>query len=216
ARPGLATAAAAARPVGCAQVQLAGETRRVLVVLDARDHGVRTTVALVLGPRGALVRAGRRLGMAVGAGLALGRLVLGRRRRRGLGFLAQALGLGLFLALALGGLFGATPVLFGQALLLGQVALARFLELAQDLRLLVVHRAGLRRAGVGLGRLDQGDLLAHHHVDGRLVAAAPNGELLLAGPAERDLLRRGHFGRLAGLAVRPAQEAEQLDLLGAG
>src|SRR3546814_1736539 len=68
------------------------------------------------------------------------------------------------LALAFGGFLDATLVLFGQALLLGQVAQPRFLELAQDLGALVVTRSrGLfgRGVGVGLARLDQGDLLAH-------------------------------------------------------
>src|SRR5690606_27422851 len=97
-------------------------------------------------------------------------------------------------------------------------ALARLLELAQDLGLLVVHRRGWRPGPVGrLARLDQGDLLAHHHVDRGAVLAAADGDFLLARAVERDLLRLGRFlGRLVGLAVGPAQEAEQLDLLGAG
>src|SRR3546814_4909002 len=106
------------------------------------------------------------------------------------------------LALAFGGFLDATLVLFGQALLLGQVAQPRFLELAQDLGALVVTRSrGLfgRGVGVGLARLDQGDLLAHDDVDRGAVLAAADGEFLLAAAAERDLLRcdrvLGEIGR---------------------
>src|SRR5690606_39474492 len=71
ARPGLAAGAAAARPVGRAQVQLSGETRGALVVLDPGDHHVRAAVALVLGSGTTLVAARRcrfRMAMAMGAG----------------------------------------------------------------------------------------------------------------------------------------------------
>src|SRR3546814_13035256 len=82
---------------------------------------------------------------------------------------AQALGFLFFLALAFGGFLDATLVLFGQALLLGQVAQPRFLELAQDLGALVVTRSrGLLGRGVGVGpaRLDPGDLLAQDRKSG--------------------------------------------------
>src|SRR3546814_6633728 len=100
---------------------------------------------------------------------------------------AQALGFLFFLALAFGGFLDATLVLFGQALLLGQVAQPRFLELAQDLGALVVTRSrGLfgRGVGVGLARLDQGDLLAHDDVDRGAVLAAADGEFLLAARSD--------------------------------
>src|SRR3546814_6439714 len=75
----------------------------------------------------------------------------------------------------------------------------------------------LFRSGVGLARLDQGDLLAHDDVDRGAVLAAADGEFLLAAAAERDLLRCDRvLGGLAGLAVGAAQEAQKLDLLGAG
>src|SRR5690606_4945336 len=212
--PGLAAGAAAARPVGRAQVQLSGEARGALVVLDPGDHHVRAAVALVLGSGATLVAARRcrfRMAMAMGAGwLACGGFFIRRRRRgRQLGFLARALGFGLGLALEFGGLLDAALVLLGQALLLGQVALARLLELAQDLGLLVVHRRLRRGLGVRLAGLDQGDLLAHHHVDRGAVLAAADGKLLLAGAVERDLLRRNRvLGDLSGLAVGATQEAE--------
>src|SRR5690606_7600587 len=129
------------------------------------------------------------LGMAVAAGLARRRFLPGRGSggSGGLGFLALALGF-LFLPLALG-LLGPAPVLLGQTPLLLKVALARLLELAQDLGLFLVHRAGGRGLpGIGLELgLDQGDLLAHHHVDGRLVPPAAHGQFLLARAAEGDL-----------------------------
>src|SRR5690606_30442485 len=159
-----AAAAAAARAVGGAQVHLAGEPAGALVVLDAGDHRMRAAglvlvAGLVVGARGG------RLGMAVAMTLA-GQVFLGHRQGRGgaFGFGAGSLFLG---ALALGGFLGPALVGFGQALLLGQVALARFLELAQDLGAFVVLRRGLGdyRLGGALGRLDQGDLLAHDHVD---------------------------------------------------
>src|SRR5690606_18901016 len=148
------------------------------------------------------------LGMAVAMpGLARRALLVGGQRRGGggrFGLQAQALGFLFLLALALGGFLGAALVLFGQALLLGQVAQARFLELAQDLGALVV--AGGRGLGCGvfrLGRtgLDQGDLLAHDDVHRRAVLAPADGEFLLAAAAEGDLLRCDRFlGGLAGLA----------------
>src|SRR5690606_2679156 len=216
-RPRLAAArVAVARAFGRAQVQLAGEARRAVVVLDARHHRVRAAVALVLGTGVALVARRRRLGVA-GAMRRLARGGIGLGRGDGLfGFLAQAFGLGLLLALEFGRLIGATLVFLGQALLLGQVALARLLELAQDLGLLVVHRRGGALRGFG-GGLAQRDPAAQHHVYRRAVLPAANGELLLAGAAERDLLRRhGLFGRLLVLAMGAAQEAGQLDRFGAG
>jgi hypothetical protein len=130
------------------------------------------------------------------------------------GFGAQALGFSFGQALTLGGFLGAAAVSFSELLLFGQVALLGFLELAQDLAALVV----LRRAGIGdLGRLDQRHLLAHDHVDRLAVLAAADGEFLLAAAIERDLARRGRgLGRLVGLAVGAAQEAEKFHLLGAG
>src|SRR5690606_24806603 len=101
-----------------------------------------------------------------------------------------------------GGFLGATLVLFGQALLLAEVALARLLELAQDLGALVVTGCrGLLGRGAGAvarTRLDQGDLLADDDVHRRAVLAAADGEFLLAAAAERDLLRRDRI--LGGLA----------------
>src|SRR5690606_5562358 len=180
ARPGLAAAGASARPVGRAQVHLAREAAGALVVLDARDHRVR---AAGLVPVPGLVRRAR-LGMAVAMALARGGLGLGRQQRLGGGALGLEPGGLLFLALALGFL-GAALVLFGQALLLGQVALARFLQLAQDLGALVVHRPRLRGGSRRLlRRLHQGDLLAHHHVHGVAVLAAAHRELLLAAAAQ--------------------------------
>src|SRR3546814_21122261 len=92
-----------------------------------------------------------------------------------------------------GGFLDATLVLFGQALLLGQVAQPRFLELAQALGALLVTRTrGLfgRGVGVGLARLAPGDLLAHHDVDRGAVLAAADGEFLRAAAAARVLLRK--------------------------
>src|SRR5690606_29111767 len=206
-----AAAGAAARAIGRAQVHLAGEARGALVVLGPGDHRVRAAGlvarALVLGARG-------RLRVAVAMGLAPDLFRRGQRRCLG----GSALGLepgGLFLAALALGFLGAALVGLGQALLLGQVALARFLQLAQDLGALAVLGGHLfaRR----LGRLDQGHLLAHHHVHRAAVLAAAHGQLLLAAAAERDLARRGDFlGALAGLAVGALEEAEQLDLLHAG
>src|SRR5690606_23469075 len=175
---------AAAGAVGRREVQLAGEARRVLVVLDAGDHGRRPAVLLA----GAAVVAGRgRLRMAVAVGLARRRL-FHRRGGGGLGLRAQALGLGLLgAATGLLGLLRAAAVGLGQALLLLEVALARLLELAQDLGALVVHAARRARRGARL-RLHQRDLLAHDHVDRRLVAAAAHGERALA--LQGDLARR--------------------------
>src|SRR5690606_20376467 len=192
-----------------------------VVVLDAGHHRVRAA-GLVLGA--AIVALGSGLGMAMARHLAH-RPIFVRRKRGGsrgcFGFLAQALGFLFFLALALGGFLGAALVLFSQALLLAEVALARLLELAQDLGALVVAGCGglLGRGGciVAGTRLDQGDLLADDDVHRRSVLAAADGELLLAAAAERDLLRCDRvLGGLAGLAVGAAQEAQQLDLLGAG
>src|SRR5690606_20262582 len=138
ARAGGGTACA----VGGRQVQLAGEARRRVVVVG---DGV-PAAALVLG-RGTAVlgrarrrarRTGRRrLGrLRLGCGLAL---LLPGRFLGCLALLFLALALGLFLlALALGFL-GALAVPLGQALLLGEVALAGFLQLAQHLGALVVH-----------------------------------------------------------------------------
>src|SRR5690606_20518065 len=204
ARLGLAArSGAAARALGRAQVQLAGETGGVLIVLDTGDHRVRAAVALVLGTGAALVARRRRLGMAMAMGrLARGRIGVGLGRASAcagglLGFLAQPLGLGILLALELGGRVGTALVFLGQALLLGEVALARLLELAQDLGLLVVHPGGAVGLGGLVGRLDQRDLPAHHHVDGRAVLAATDGEFLLARAVERDLLWRNRV--LGGL-----------------
>src|SRR5690606_11487424 len=134
--------AGTARAVCGGQVQLAGETAGSLVVVGG--HGVRPTglvlggaAAVVGGPGGRTRRArgdrpgrGLRLGLA-GAGGLLG----------GLALIFLALALGLFLlALALC-LLGALAVDLGQALLLGEIALAGLLQLAQHLGALIVHRA---------------------------------------------------------------------------
>jgi hypothetical protein len=125
-----------------------------------------------------------------------------------LGFLA-----GSFLGLEARALdfFGAALVDFGELLLLGEVALLGFLQLAQDLGTLIGHRFARL-----LGWLDQRDLLAHDDVDSRLALAAADGQFFLAAAVERDLLRR--LAGLGGirLAVRALQEAKQLDLLDAG
>src|SRR3546814_2372336 len=93
------------------------------------------TAGLVLVPAAAVVAARRgRLRVPVAVRLARSGFVFGGHRgcRRGhLRLDAQALGFLFFLALAFGGFLDATLVLFGQALLLGQVAQPRFLELAQ-------------------------------------------------------------------------------------
>nr|WP_254696387.1 hypothetical protein [Lysobacter enzymogenes] len=108
---------------------------------------------------------------------------------------------------------GATLVVGGQALLLGEVALLGFLQLAQDLGALLV----LADAAGAFVRLDQGHLLAHHHVDRGAVLAAADGDFLLAAAVEGDLLRRlVAVGGLVGLAVGTLEEAEQLDFLDAG
>src|SRR3546814_4157947 len=90
------------------------------------------TAGLVLVPAAAVVAARRgRLRVPVTVRLARSGFVLGGHRgcRRGhLRLDAQALGFLFFLALAFGGFLDATLVLFGQALLLGQVAQPRFLR----------------------------------------------------------------------------------------
>src|SRR5690606_24676818 len=190
----LGTRGGAARAVGRGQGQLAGEARGILVVLDARDHRMRTA-GLVLVPAAVVAARRRRLRVSVAMWLARGGFVLGGRRGRGRGHFgldAQALGFLFFLAPAFGGCLGAALVLLGRALLLGQVAQPRFLALAQDLGALVVAGrggGGRRRLGNGFPRLDQGDLLAHDDIDRGAVLAAADGEFLLAAAAERDLLR---------------------------
>src|SRR5690606_8480775 len=184
-RPGLARGGAA-RAVGRAQVQLAGEAGGALVVLDALDHRMRTTVLLLLVSR-ALVARRCRLAMSM-PGLARAATgFLGGNRGGGLlGFQAQAFGLGLgFLALALGFL-DPLLVLFGQPLLLAEVALARLLQLAQDLGTLVVAARGSAGRAL-LGGLFKHHLLAHDHVDRLAVLAAADRQFLLAAAAERDL-----------------------------
>src|SRR5690606_17427761 len=200
ARAGGGTACA----VGGRQVQLAGEARRGVVVVG---DGV-PAAALVLG-RGTAVlgrarRRARRTGrrrLRLGRGLAL---LLPGRLLGCLALLFLALALGLFLlALALGFL-GALAVQLGQALLLGEVALAGFLQLAQHLGALVVHR---RLGGSRLGGVDVGALLADLDGDGGLAAAAADGQFLHLAPGQGDLLRRSDlFGRSRrALAVGTAQ-----------
>src|SRR5690606_33080983 len=214
ARAGGGTACA----VGGRQVQLAGEARRGVVVVG---DGV-PAAALVLGRGTAVLGRARRRARRTGR-RRLGRLRLGRGLAlllpgRFLGCLALlflALALGLFLlALALGFL-GALAVQLGQALLLGEVALAGFLQLAQHLGALVVHR---RLGGRRLGGVDVGALLADLDGDGAVAAPAADAEFLHLAPGQGDLLRRSDlFGRSRrALAVGTAQEAEQLDLLGTG
>src|SRR5690606_6647838 len=132
-----------------------------VVVLDAGDHRVRAA-GLVLVPGLVVGARSGRLGMAVAMGLA-GDIFPGRRDR-GRGSDPLRLGARGFVldALARGGFLGATLVGFGQALLFRQVALARFLELAQDLGALVVLRlasgGGRRLVPGAVDRLHQGDL----------------------------------------------------------
>src|SRR5690606_41674533 len=71
------------------------------------------------------------------------------------------------------GFFRAAAVGLGQRLLLGEVALFGFLQLAQDLRPLVG-----RRGLVGI-RTDNGHLLAHQDIDRRAALAATDRQLLL-------------------------------------
>ena len=211
-------AGAATGAIGGTEVQLAGEARGLVVVLDATDHRVRTAVALLgAGGRIAIVgtrRRGRLVAVTMRCRSAADRLGSFRRRRRRGGrgsLLAQALGFRFGLALALQSLFGATPVVLGQTLLFRQVLLARRLELAQDLGALGfrIDRATLTGA--------QRDLLAHDDIDRLAVLAATDRQFLLAASAERDLLRRGDFlDRGIALAVCALEEAEQLELLGTG
>src|SRR5690606_18443078 len=204
-RPRLARGGAAGA-IGRAQVQLAGKTRGAVVVLDPAHHRVRAAMVLLLVARALLARRGR---LAV-PGLAPGTRTAGFLGGSGccgqFGLLAQALGLRLFfLALALG-LLGPLAVFLGQALLLAQVALARLLQLAQDLRALLIAVRG-RGGGVLLGGLVQHHLLAHEHVDRLAVLAAAHGQLLLAVAAEGDLPGRDRIGTgLARLAVGAPQE----------
>jgi hypothetical protein len=93
---------------------------------------------------------------------------------------------------------------------LGLLAGLRLGQLAQHFLVL-----GGRRRRVGLVALHVGALLAHFHVHRGLRLAGADGELLDLAALERDLLRGGGLGGLVVLAVRPAQEPEQLHLLGA-
>src|SRR5690606_23902485 len=211
ARLGTATGAGAggtAGTIGLAQVHAAGEA---LAAIAVAGPGAGTLA----------------LAAATGALAGTRRGGLGVRDRRGdrlHRLFGRGLGGGFFLGLAAGGLLGlllrplgllgAAAVGFLERLLLGQVALARLLELAQDLGTLVVPAGSRRRVGA---RGHQRDLLAHHHVDGGAVLAATDRQLLLAVAAEGDLARGGGLlGAGRALAVGPPQEAEQLDLLGAG
>src|SRR5690606_22300657 len=89
-----------------------------------------------------------------------------------------------------------------------------FLQLAQDLGALVVHRTGGGTAiGGGVGLVDVGALLADLDGDSGLAAATADGQFLHLAPRQGDLLRRSDLlGRSRALAVGTAQEAEQLDL----
>src|SRR5690606_33975545 len=127
-----------------------------------------------------------------------------------LGELARFLGLALarflFLALAIG---------FEQDHLLGFALAARFLQLAQRFRALRIRlRVHLDRTA-----LDVGALLAHLDVDrlGRGAAlAGVDLDFADRAPAQRDLAWHAvGIRHRALLAVGTAQEAEQLDLLGA-
>src|SRR5690606_6734353 len=197
-----------ARAVGGGQVQLAGETAGSLVVVGG--HGVRTT-GLVLGGAAAVVggpggRTRRARGDRPGRGLRLGLAGAG-------GLLG---GLALFLVALAPGHRGAVAVGLGQARLLGQIALAGLLQLAQHLGALIVHRAGGGLGGRRVGLVDVGALLADLDGDGGLAAAAADGQFLHLAPRQGDLLRRSDLlGRSRrALAVGAAQEAEELDLLG--
>jgi hypothetical protein len=93
----------------------------------------------------------------------------------------------------------------------------RFGELAQRVLALGVDRLVFLDGAA----LDVGALLAHFDVDrlrSRAALARRNGDFADGAALERDLFGRGsrsRHGRLFLLAVRAAQEAEQLHLLGA-
>ncbi|CEE73405.1 membrane hypothetical protein [Xanthomonas citri pv. citri] len=233
--------------IGRGQMQLPGEALGRIVVLDPGHHDVRTA-RLVLGGITAVVRTcrrcrtrGRRCTRRACRTRCGGRRRRqtrsrrrGRRRRRisnrgrrtgsrsgflgslALGFCTVLGGL-LFLALALN-CFVAHAVAFGQALLLFEVALTRFLELAQDIGAFFVRRHRRGAAATFVLGLHVGALLPHFHVDRGLGAAGVDSDFLQLAPVERDFLgcfaRR--FGRRFGLAVRATQEAKQFHLLGAG
>ncbi len=227
--PGRTTArvavVAATGTVGGRQVQLAGEAVATLVVA----LGARTVVVVVV--RAAVIRTRRRTGRGrcrrtrgacrrIGGSGRLG----GDRSRRciaggfggSLGSLALGFGtlLGVYLFLALACDFLVTrTVLLGQCALLVQIALAGFLQLAQDVGALLIR--GHRLAA---GVLHVGALLAHFHVDGGLAAAGADGHFLQLATVEGDLLGGfvGALDGLLGLAVRATKEAQELHLLGAG
>ena len=206
-------AAAAARTIRRGQVQLAGEARGVVVVLDAGNHRVRTAVRglALVGNRLVGLARGCGLRMTVVAGLGLAGIILHRRFSSSQ---AGAFGGGIRSALDLREFLRALAILGGKRQLFGLVALARLGELAMD----------LGHLGVGIACcawLVQGDFLAHDHVDRARAAprlgVAANGDFLLAAAVEHDLAGRDDFLRGAfGLAVRTLEEAQQLHFLDAG
>ena len=126
---------------------------------------------------------------AMRAGLAYGgRFGIVSRRRCLSGFRRQTLGF-FFGARTFGcGLFGAKTIRLRQTLLLFEVALTRFLELAKRLGALVIDRRFVVATRPTL--VHQGDFLAHHHVDGLLIATTAHGDFLHLAACKRDLLRR--------------------------
>src|SRR5690606_38210267 len=109
------------RTIGGAQMQLAGKTRGLVVVLDAADHRMRPAVALALRTRSraAVITARRRCRLVPVPGRPANRSVRRVLWRCSSGrSLALTLGFGLGfsgdLALALLGLFSTALVLFGQ------------------------------------------------------------------------------------------------------
>ncbi len=225
--PGRTTArvavVAAAGTIGGRQMQLTGEAVATIVIA----LGARTVVVVV---RVAIVRTrcrtgSRRCSRARVAGRCIGSSRLGRSRGRrcvlgrfssGFGRLALGfgtfLGVDFFLTLA-GDFFVARTVLLGQCALLVQIALAGFLQLAQDVGALLIR--GHRLAA---GVLHVGTLLAHFHVDGRLAAAGTDGHFLQLATVQGDLLGGfvGALDGLLGLAVRATKEAQELHLFGTG
>ena len=158
-------------------------------------------------------RGGGRLRVAMVAGLRLGGFLdddgFGCGGGGHCGGLAFALGGFLFEALALIDVGLPLGVGLGQALLLAEVALARFLELAQDLGALGI---GLRDGGLrggravdlrgAVSRLGVRALLADLDGHGALGAAGGDRHFLHLAAVERDLLRRVAF---LGRRARPCR-----------
>jgi len=215
---------ATTRAIGGRQVQLTGEAVATIVVaLGARAVVVVVRVAVVR-TRGRTCRCRCRRTRGTGRRFAGSRARRRYRCRRGVlcrfrsGFGRLAFGFGaflgvdLFLALACDFLITRT-VLLGQCALLVQIALAGFLQLAQDVGALLIRRHRLATGVLGVGAL-----LAHFNIDGGLAAAGADGHFLQLATVEGDLLCSvvGTFDGLLGLAMRTTKEAQELHLLGAG